>query len=118
MTVGWLLDGARDGRIPAAGATPVQRATDAGRLTLEQTDAPARACPPLRTLTTRRLEKGEQLVVRGAVVVQAVPRVGPTPQPLPFGRGLLATAPFHALRAIAGPVVLRIAPSSFDAGLC
>jgi hypothetical protein len=118
VTVGWLLDGARDGRIPAAGATPVQRVTDTLRLSLEQADAPARACRPLRTPTTRRLEKGERLVVRGAVVVQGVPRVGPAPQPLPFGSGLLATAPFHSLRAVAGPIVLRIAPSSFDAGLC
>jgi hypothetical protein len=118
VTVGWLLDGAEDGRIPRAGATPVQRATDSLRLSLEQRDAPLPSCPPLRATVTRRLEPGDQLAFRGAIVVQALPRRGPRPLPLPFGTGLLATAPSHTLRAVAGPVVLRIAPRSFDAALC
>jgi hypothetical protein len=119
VTVGWLLDGAGAGRIPAAErASPVQRATDTARLSLQQVDTGDRHCPPLRGVATRRLETGEQLDIRGAVAVQVMPARGPRPQPLPFGTGLLATAPNHILRAAAGPLVLRIAPRSFDAALC
>jgi hypothetical protein len=119
VTVGWLLDGARDGRIPEPPrSTPEQRATDRVRLTLEQLDTPVERCAPLRTLTTRRLTVGESVRIGGAVTVQAIPRRGPRPQPLPFGSGLLATAPTHELRAVAEPLTLHIAPRSLDAALC
>jgi hypothetical protein len=119
VTVGWLLDGVRDGRIPAPPpTTPLRRATDTVRLSLEQRAASVGRCTPLRGLTTRRLEVDESLRIRGAVTVQAIPARGPRPQPLPFGTGLLATSPTHELRAVAGPLTLRIAPRSFDAALC
>ncbi len=99
-------------------STPVQRATDTARLSLEQLDTPIHPCAPLRTLATRRLAPGESVDIGGAVTVQAIPRRGPRPQPLPFGTGLLATSPAHELRAVAEPLTLRIAPRSFDAALC
>jgi hypothetical protein len=119
VTVGWLVDGLRDGRIPAPpGATPVQRATDTLRLSLQQLDASTEPCPPLRAVTTRHLDTGESLHIQGAVMVQAVPREGSRTQPLPFGTGILATSPAHSLRAVDGPLTLRIAPRSFDAAVC
>jgi hypothetical protein len=119
VTVGWLLDAARDGRLPdPPRSTPRQRATDGLRLTLEQRDAYGGGCPPLRMPTTRRLAEGERIGIQGAVSVQAVARDGAQPQPLPFGTGLLAPAHRHTLRAVAGPLIVRIAPRSLDAGLC
>jgi hypothetical protein len=119
VTVGWLLDGVRDGRIPAPPrATPAQAATDALRLSIEQRDATFRRCPPLRTPATRTLVPGRSLHIRGAVFVQDVGRRGRATQPLPFGTGLLATAHDHALRTVAGPLTLRIAPHSLDAAVC
>jgi hypothetical protein len=119
VTVGWLLDGARDGRIPAPPrATPVQRVTDALRLSLEQRDVSTAACPRLRSLTTRHLARGESLRIRGAVAVQSIPRRGPRSQPLPFGTGLLAPEPAHSLRAVATPLTLHIAPRAPGAALC
>jgi len=119
VTAGWLVDGERDGRIPAPPrSTAEQRATDKVRLSLEQVDAPVDDCRPLRTIVTRRLAVGESVGIAGAVTVQAIPGRGPRPQPLPFGTGLLATSPTHVLRALAEPLTLRIAPRSLDAALC
>jgi hypothetical protein len=97
----------------------VQRATDAARLSLEQRDAPERRCPPLRAIATRRLAPGDAVDIHGTVAVQVIQARGVRPQPLPFGAGLLATAADHSLRNVASdPLVVRIAPRSFDAGLC
>ena len=38
--------------------------------------------------------------------------------PWPFGAGLLATAPTHTLRAVTGPLTLRITPLPPAAALC
>jgi hypothetical protein len=119
VTVGWLLDGVRDGHIPSPPpSTPEQRATDAVRLSLEQVDVGITGCPPLRAIATRRLATGESVRIAGAVTVQAIPGGGPRPQPLPFGTGLLATSSTHELRAVADPLTLRVAPRSLDAALC
>jgi hypothetical protein len=122
VTVGWLLDGARSGRIPAADRpNPVELATDRLRLSLEQVDqVPQTACAPLRTPLERRLRPGDSIGVRGTIAVQSRPEagLGAPSQGLPFGTSLLSTIPAHTLRVVAGPLTLRIAPLSPSAKLC
>lgn len=121
VTVGWLLDGARAGRIPAAGRpSPVELATDRLRLSIEQADQlPRNPCAPLRTPLDRRLQPGDSIGVRGTIAVQSRPEgAGAPSQPLPFGTSLLSTIPAHTLRVVAGPLTLRIAPRSPTAQLC
>ncbi len=120
VTVGWLLDGARTGRIPATGRpTPRQRATDALRLSLEQLDGMRPStCVPLHAPVERRLAPGASFGLEGGILVQSLPiGVGVNSEPLTFGTSLLATARTHTLRNVAGPLVLRIAPL-LAAALC
>ena len=117
VTVGWLLDGASSGRIPAAGsATPTERATDTLRLSLEQLGSPNRsACVVLRSAVTRRLAAGASLNIRGTIAVQGR---SPISQPLAFGTSLFDAASTHTLLAVAGPLELRLAPRSLGAAIC
>jgi len=120
VTVGWLLDAQRAGRIPTVRpSSPRERATDRLRLSIEQVDGMhAASCTPLRSTVTRRLAPGESLGLVGAVLVQSVPRRGTVSAPLPFGAGLLATARTHTLRAVSGALTLRITPLPPAAALC
>jgi hypothetical protein len=120
VTVGWLLDAQRAGRIPTVRpASARERATDRLRLSIEQVDGMhAAPCTPLRGTVTRRLAPGESLGLVGTVLVQSVPRHGTVSAPLPFGAGLLATARTHTLRAVSGPLTLRITPLPPAAALC
>jgi hypothetical protein len=120
VTVGWLLAGARSGRIPATrDLTPREQAGNVLRLSLEQLERPAFGCVPLRGQVTRRLTKDDTLGVRGAVAVQLLPNGSGVPsQVLPFGTSLLATSLTHTLRAVRGPLTLRIAPRSPVSALC
>ncbi|MGO9875595.1 MAG: hypothetical protein ACLPVY_17565 [Acidimicrobiia bacterium] len=120
VTVGWLLDGARNGRIPPAGrATPTERATDTLRLSLEQLDGMrASTCVPLDAPVERRLNRGDSFGLRGAIAVQALPLDGDVrSEPLTFGTSLLATARTHTVRDVNGPLFVRIAPVQ-AAALC
>jgi hypothetical protein len=120
VTVGWLLDAQRDGRIPTVRpASPRERATDRLRLSIEQVDGlPDASCTPLRATVTRRIAPGASFGVVGTILVQSVPRRGTVSAPLPFGAGLLATARTHTLRADTGPLTLRITPLPPAAALC
>jgi len=120
VTVGWLLDAQRDGRIPTVHpASPRERATDRLRLSIEQVDGVHTAsCTRLRGTVTRRLAPGQSFGVVGAILVESVPRRGTVSAPLPFGAGLLATARSHTLRLVAGPLTLRITPLPPAAALC
>jgi hypothetical protein len=120
VTVGWLLDAQRDGRIPTERpASARERATDRLRLSIEQLDGShAASCTPLRGTVTRRLAPGASFGIVGTILVQSIPRTGTVSAPLPFGAGLLATARTHTLRAVSGPLTLRIAPLPPAAALC
>ena len=120
VTVGWLLDGARAGRIPAARhASPRAHATDVLRLSLEQLDGKGSGrCIPLHRPTIRTLTRRESLGITGAIDVQSMPvGRGVVSQPLPFGTSLLATSRTHTLRALR-PLKLRLAPRTRLAALC
>ena len=118
--LGWLLGAVHDHRIPTTRPTTRRdRATDRLRLSLEQLDGMQHAmCTPLRAPVSRRLARDASFGVEGAILVQSVPRTGVASEPLPFGASLLATAPTHTLRAVTGPLVLRIVPASPNAALC
>jgi hypothetical protein len=121
VTIGWLLDGVDSGRIPPSGTlTAVQRANNTLRLSLEQLNGPPRShCTPLGSTIVVRLARGRSINVQGAIGVQLL--ADPTDEPtnsLPFGRSLVTTAPSFVLRAVVGPLNLRIRPESFSAALC
>ena len=120
VTVGWLLDGARSGRIPPSGRpTPTQRATDTLRLSVEQLDGMrASTCVPLYAPIERRMTRGDSFGLRGAIAVQSLPLNGTVrSEPLTFGTSLLATARTHTVLDVTGPLALRIAPV-LTASLC
>jgi hypothetical protein len=121
VTVGWLLDGARSGRIPVTrDLSTKEQASDTLRLSLEQSPGgSSTTCVPLRSQATRRLAKNDALVVRGAVDVKlARSGTDPSPQVLRFGTSLLSPVATHTLRAVVGPLTLHIAPRSRLAALC
>jgi hypothetical protein len=121
ITVGWLLDGASSGRIPAARApTPIERATNRLRLSLEQLDeAHASECVPVRAPVVRHLGAGESFVVRGAILVQLIDdETGSSSHLVSFGASFLSGARDHSLRDVAGPLTIRISPSGAAGMLC
>jgi len=121
VTVGWLLDGVQSGRIPAASPpTLFEFANNTLRLSLEQLDGPPRSsCIPFGSPTRRLLQKGQSINVRGTVGVQLAADSTHTASGwLPFGGSLVAIAPTFTLRAVTGPLNLRIRPQSFTAALC
>ena len=71
VTMGWLADGAADGRIPSPGDAPeVDRTALVASLVLAPTadEAPAEGCRPLEADPTE-LHVGERLVARGPVAL-------------------------------------------------
>jgi hypothetical protein len=120
ITVGWLLDGARSGRIPGASPrTPRDRATNRLRLSLEQLDEGVGSdCVPIREPVARYLEAGESFVVRGAVRVQLIDdEAGSPSNPVTMGSSFLAGSRDHTLKAVAGPLNIRITSPGKPAGM-
>jgi hypothetical protein len=119
VTIGWLLDGVRSGRLPSAQpSTPRDRVTNILRLSLEQLDrSDGRKCRPLSGPTDRILRAGRSLVVHGAVAVQLSPHDSPRSAFLPFGTTVFDRQD-HTLVAVAQPLALRIVPRSTGAGAC
>jgi hypothetical protein len=121
VTVGWLLDGAKSGRIPRPGRlTRSQYANNALRLSLEELDAkpPRSPCRPVRSPLTRRLSNGELVSIIGSVTVQLLdPSGAPISGPLPFG-SRPATSLYHTLRAVRGPLNLRFTHEAPGSALC
>ena len=121
VTIGWLLDGARSGWLPAPGRiTPRQRSTNTLRLSLEQLNqSDRRHCAPLGKAVVRTLDVGQSLVVHGVVGVQLVADDAGVPSNVvTFGATFLAGNFDHTLRAVAGPLTLRLARQSVGASAC
>jgi hypothetical protein len=120
VTVGWLVDGVADGRIPTSKSTPLEYADNTLRLSLEQLDGPSRSsCVRIRRPLERRLATGGFIDVRGTVGVQLVgSRASHGSGWVPFGGSLLTTGPTFTLRAVRGPLDLRIRAQSSSASLC
>jgi hypothetical protein len=112
VTVGWLRAGVASGRIPAPHPSKAPRLTNILRLSLMELDrASGYPCRPLRSPRVLRLENGDALGVRGSVAVSQVFGRSRTPA-VGFGVRFPNLAPAHTLIAVAGPLVIRIAPAS------
>ncbi|HEY5171077.1 MAG TPA: hypothetical protein VIK54_05050, partial [Acidimicrobiia bacterium] len=121
INVGWLLDGARSGRIPATRApTPNERATNRLRLSLEQFDeGSGKGCVAVRAPIVRNLVAGESFVVRGTIRVQLIDEdTGAPSTVVAFGASFLVGGQDHTLRDVAGPLTIRIAAGVPDGSLC
>jgi hypothetical protein len=120
MTVGWLIDSARSGRLPSPSrpSTPLELLTNRMRLSLEQLDEGTGVrCQPVQAPVVRHFEDGQSVVVRGALQIQYVdPVTGAYSMPVSYGTSFLAGGGDHTLRAVGGPVTVRIA-SGKPAGL-
>ncbi len=112
-TIGWLLDGARSGRIPAPPHIPARlRASDIFRLSLEQSQAsaPGTPCrnpsPPIRVALTRgeslRFRGGSLIVAPRRADLRATLRLSYSPH---NGGTLTAVAPVDVILSDAAPFV-------------
>jgi hypothetical protein len=120
VTVGWLLDGVASGRIPKPRPpSAVQIRTNILRLSLMELDRATRfPCRRLRSPIGLRLSKGHTIGIRGSVSVIQLAR-GHSSAPVPFGNVFPNVSRDHTLVAVAGPLLLRIAPSPpFGGALC
>ncbi len=114
ITVGWLLEGARSGRIPAPRApTTSERATNRLRLSLDQLDEGSGSqCAALREPIVRHLELNGSIVVRGTVQVQLVDdTTGKPSRPITMGVSFLSGAGQHTLKDVAGPLTVQFTSS-------
>jgi hypothetical protein len=121
VTVGWLVDGVASGRIPTSKPkTPRDLADNTLRLSLEQLDGgPASSCVPLHATVERTLETGQSVVVSGTMGVKLVgSQTVHESDWEQFGSSLVDIAPTFTLRAVQGPLDLRIRPQSFFASFC
>jgi hypothetical protein len=122
VTVGWLRDMARQGRIPRPErpSTPQETATHELRLSLQQLDeADPSGCEALPAPVERELDVGDELAVRGTVRIQLVDdETGVMSTPVTYGASFLTGAGPHTLRAVAGPMTVRIAAVNPLTQLC
>jgi hypothetical protein len=117
VTIGWLLDGIRSGRVPKPPpSTPRDRMTYALQIGLEELDrGDGRKCGILRGPTDRTLRPGESLVVRGSVAVALLTAARrPLSDFVAFG----GRRSSHTLLAVVRPLSLRIVPRSAGASAC
>lgn len=111
VTIGWLMDGAHSGRIPATRAsTPHERATNVLRLSLYQVNGgTATGCSRLSSPRIVDLSTGDAFVVRGTVIVQLIgDRPGTSSNPVTFGATFFAGSGDHTIRDVGGPLTVRI----------
>ncbi len=116
VTVGWLLDTAAAGRLPAiANLTPVELATNRLRLAIEETSASASSTGVCRRVVgpvERVLGPGESFVVRGTVQLRLFTGDGIVSRPVLYGAGFETGHGLHRLRDVDGSLTLRIRPAS------
>jgi hypothetical protein len=114
VTVGWLLDAARDGRLPdAPDVSDTDRATAELKLLLmERVGETGRACAPLRGPVELSLARGEAFGVRGGIVsVAPVEWPEPVrPRPVRFGTTAFNRAPDHEVVAATRNLVVEVSP--------
>jgi hypothetical protein len=118
VTIGWLIDQRRAGKLPAPDPplSPTERVTEL--LIVAMAPAPPvftpRECVPLTEPVTREFAQSDVILVKGRANVVYVPASGPDSNPVPFGARLfpkdrpLVNTPVHL---VAGPMVLRISPA-------
>jgi len=120
ITVGWLRDGARSGRIPGTRApTPNERATNRLRLSLDQLDeGSASQCSALRDPLIRHLELNQSIVVRGSVSVRLIDdTTGRPSSPIAMGVSFLSGAGLHTLKDVAGPLTIQLTSPGAGQGM-
>ena len=112
VTVGWLLDGVRSGRLPPPRRpTPRELATNTLRLSLEELDrAASQPCTPLLRPAIRQIRPGETIGVHGTIRVQLMSQAGAGSDILTFGATFLAGLSDHTLVDVAEPLTLRVIP--------
>jgi hypothetical protein len=117
LTLGWLIDGVRSGRVPAPRPTAaVALATETLKLAVRATDARPGRCVSVRGPTVRILQQGAAIsVARGKVSVTYLPPTGPPSRPVEFRRSLLNTL---TLGVTAGPLRLVFVPAPAANRLC
>jgi hypothetical protein len=122
MTVAWLRDNAKAGRIPkpAHPLTEQERFVNQLRLGLDQIDGtPATGCQAIRKPVRRELRKGDSVVVRGPVAVRRVDsQTGLMSVPVSYGSSFLVPGFDHTLRNVAGPLLIEISAKNPLAQLC
>ena len=123
MTVGFLVDGARDGSIPAPSTPPTPRqATEYRlRLSLEQLSGgtPTSCVAAPRTPTLVDVQPGQSFVVVGLVQIALVgDEIGSTSVQVPFGASFLAGGGPHTLKDVGGPMTLKLWTTQPNTMLC
>jgi hypothetical protein len=118
LTLGWLIDGVRSGRVPAP-SSPTRG--DVATMTLKlalaiSAHTRVEPCVSLRGPTERVLRKGESVTLaRGNATIVYLAPSGARSRPVRFNRLLAAQL---TLVALAGPLPLRITPIPSDNRLC
>jgi hypothetical protein len=105
-TIGWLLDGAASGRVPAPGTLDDKTVAFATfRLAVHQSDTVvAKPCRPLESPVLRRFSGPEKIGFDGgAVDVSYLPERGPPPPTVTY-----MAANGTTIDVVAGPVTLLI----------
>jgi len=122
LTLGWLLDGVKSGRVPQTHvATPREARTNDLRLSLLELDRKSGlTCRPLTARVDLHLRKGDSVGIVGRVL--AISLVPPGSAPVSFGVGLLNSSLAHTLEVVAGPLSVRFVPGApagrFGPALC
>jgi hypothetical protein len=122
INVGWLLDNAKSGHIPAPSRplTPQELVTNRLRLSLDQIDGTRGTdCVPLRQPMLRDLEKGDSFVVSGPIAIRMIDRqTGVISLPVSYGSSFLVPEPVHTVRDVVGPMTVQISANSPSARVC
>jgi hypothetical protein len=109
LTISWLLDAARSGRLPQPRpSTARERAANIVRLSLDQSSsAPGSSCRSVYKPVLLNLRKGDAFTIEGRVAIQLV-RDRVRSIPVVFGAGFLTGAGPHELVDVGGPLALRL----------
>ena len=115
ITVGWLLDGVKSGRVPSEPVAPAAAAQATLGLVLVQSNESltTRDCKRVSGPVTFRLDRGDALVIRGAPAAVHVPLAGGRLSAGRVFQPLLGST----IRIEAGPVTFVVTRNSDASGL-